>query len=296
MNNLPPEILATIADNIYDIDNICKMREVCRSFEDGVANSRRWRGLQELKKLEPDLKGEEINNDSCLELAARHGVLILFKASPERIRESDPCKYFRIACCYDKMETVKYFVEEFNLPPLSGDDARSKNNYALRNACGCGHLNVIKYLRKKFALTGDDARAMNNYALRYACKYGYLSVVKYLRKKFRLTTKDARTDDNYALRQACANGHLEVVKYLKEEFGLMIDDARIRDNCALRLACNGGHLLVIKYLREEFNLTGNDALYTLKCACEHGHLEMVKYLRDEFSLPLLDGDDARALQ
>jgi hypothetical protein len=63
-------------------------------------------------------------------------------------------------------------------------------------------------------LTITDIRTNNNYALRNACYRGHLEVIKYLIEKFHLTITDIRTNNNYALQNAYANVHLGVVKYL----------------------------------------------------------------------------------
>ena len=248
MDTLPPEILAEITDHVYDIDSICKMRQVCRSLENGVANSKRWRGLHQLKELKSNFNSSQIKN-KCLELAAEYGILILLRANPKVLY---PCKYFRIACENDHLETVKYLRKEFG---LTTDDARNQDNYALRWACANGHLKIVRYLKKEFGLTAKDVRAGDNYALRWSCRNNHLSIVKYLKEKFSLTAKDARASNNFGLRWACENCHLNVVKYLREGFGLTTEDAtRTLGHYACRWIGEDNYLGIVNYLIEEFNL------------------------------------------
>jgi hypothetical protein len=67
-------------------------------------------------------------------------------------------------------------------------------------------------------LTAEDARAKNNYALRKACERGHLAIVRWLVDRFGLTAEDARAKNNYALRKARLNDHLAVVLWLVVEF------------------------------------------------------------------------------
>ena len=54
----------------------------------------------------------------------------------------------------------------------------------------------------------EDARARNNYALRKAAKNGHLDCLRYLREGYGLTVEDARTDGYDALHMAERDGYL----------------------------------------------------------------------------------------
>lgn len=126
---------------------------------------------------------------------------------------------------------------------------------AFQKACIWQDNTTAKWLASVFALTGDDARSFDDHALRSVCTDGNLEMAQWLVATFKLTAGDARACDNWALRGACANGHLHVVQWLVAEFGLTCDDARADNNFALHRARANGHLAVAQWLRETFGLT-----------------------------------------
>ena len=152
MNTLPPEIVASIADFVYEIKFITIMRLVCKNLYNGVNNSKKWRGLQQLRKLKPEL---QCNDDhKYLKLAYRHDIFLLYKACPEKIIY--PCIYFRKACKFNSIQCVKYLKEEFR---LTRNDILSGYNNALDLACMGGHLKIVEYLKEEFHLVWERHNA-----------------------------------------------------------------------------------------------------------------------------------------
>ena len=49
-----------------------------------------------------------------------------------------------------------------------------------------GHIEIAKWLVKKFDLGIEDVKSYNNFALRLSCEYGHLTVAKWLVKTFGL--------------------------------------------------------------------------------------------------------------
>jgi hypothetical protein len=68
-------------------------------------------------------------------------------------------------------------------------------------------------------LTPVDARADDNYALRVACGNGHVAVAQWL------TAADARAGGNWALRWGQANGQLAMARWLVDRFGITKDEA-----------------------------------------------------------------------
>jgi hypothetical protein len=188
---------------------------------------------------------------------------------------------FLRSCCNGHLEMAQWLTATFG---LTAEDARSKDNEALRSACADSEedLEMAQWLTATFGLTAEDARSKDNEALRSTCPYGRLEVAKWLVATFGLTAEDARSKDNEALRHACLYGQLEAAKWLVATFGLTADDARSCDNDALRCACQRQHVEVAQWLTSTFGLTlkdgGGDGDSLLRTACEDGDLEMAQWL------------------
>jgi len=186
---------------------------------------------------------------------------------------------FRIGHPFDIKNVVK-----------TPEDARDNKNHALRWACHEGHLHVVQWLVKTFALTANDARACHNSALRWACRGGHLNVAKWLVETFALTAKDMRACNNAALRLACSQARLNVVQWLMETFALTLTpkDARADYHEVLCLACRGGYLPVLKWLVETFALTSKDVRgynnNTLHWTLQGRHRNRVLWWRETFAL------------
>ena len=129
------------------------------------------------------------------------------------------------------------------------DEARSKNNLALRCAAGHGHAAVLDRLAASpYNLGQADARSDNNFALRLASMNGHVAVVDRLAAPpYNLGQADARSNDNGALRTAAWHGHVAVVDRLAAPpYNLGYEEARSTN--ALLCAAKGGHVPVLDRL------------------------------------------------
>ena len=172
----------------------------------------------------------------------------------------------------------------------------------LVEACGRGDLSDAQRIASEYKYTTSDVRGDDNAALRAACKCGCLEIVRWLVKTFTLTAEDARAhhaEGGTALIYACSGGHLEVAKWLTDEFDLTIEDADVYgggfDETTLECVCANGHLEVAKWMVNAFDLIaekrhicGDDmqsgGLWLLYMACKNGHWLTVKWIIKTFSL------------
>jgi hypothetical protein len=159
---------------------------------------------------------------------------------------------------------------------------RGRLEEALHAACNADKPAVVEFLHKWLGLTTDQARSRNNFALRLASVYQRKLIVYYLFNEVGLTLDDLRSNENYALRMVCDAGDLELVTFFIN-MGLSSDDVRVHDNEALSAACVKGHTDVVDYLISECRLlTAADArsrdYYPLRAACWRGHLSIMRRL------------------
>ena len=89
-------------------------------------------------------------------------------------------------------------------------------------------MKVLRFLKDEWELTADDARSKDNYALRWAAKNGHVEILRFLKDVFGLTADDTRDRDNHALILAAENGHVDVLKVLVDEFQINLTRLVIR--------------------------------------------------------------------
>lgn len=168
-----------------------------------------------------------------------------------------------------------HILDALARPPwnLTANDARARDNLALKLACQFGQADTIDALgRAPWNLTGDDIRAGENFVFRVACQDGHAVIVERLgRPPWNLGPADARTMENFPLRCALACGHAAVVQLLGEPpFSLGTEDARTNDNIGLREACFNGHVEILDMLgRAPWFLTSADAEAEDNAAMRH---------------------------
>ena len=89
---------------------------------------------------------------------------------------------------------------------------------------------MIKYLFFESGLiTTQDLKARDNYAIKQVCQNGHLDILRYLVSQAGLTVKDLGAENNYALINAYKSGQMEVVSYLISA-GLLVDSLQINQD------------------------------------------------------------------
>ncbi|EGZ23387.1 hypothetical protein PHYSODRAFT_344427 [Phytophthora sojae] len=146
--------------------------------------------------------------------------------------------------------------------------------WALKNAAGKGHLEVVKLL------TNEGLVFLDGQAFCDAATHGHLAVVQWLKENnlgWNMAYK--------AIDLAAANGHLEVVRYLHEIC------SAVCTHKTMRAAASNGHLRVVQWLHAQFSEDLSVDLYAagtkqqfnttvMDVAAMNGHLHVLKYLHD----------------
>jgi Ankyrin repeats (3 copies) len=178
--------------------------------------------------------------------------LAVLRATPQ-LEARDAPRALVIFCHRGDVAAATWLADRFE---LTAADARTADNWALRQACYRGHLATATWLTDRFALTADDVRANDNFALRVACTYGHLDVAAWLTDRFELTPADARSADNHALCLACENGHLAVVQFLlaPRPLGMGATPPQALAQTLLEDAVYSGDLEIVQALRQYANI------------------------------------------
>ena len=227
---------------------------------------------------------------------------------------------FGYSCAYNFLCFSKYLFKKYYSPDLpAGSGSAEKylysinihadNEYAFRESCRNGHLEMAKWLIGlkliiKINIHAGYKNSDNEYAFRWACINGHLAVAKWLvelskKTEYGLINIHERvvplSNTGDIFRNTCENGQLEVAKWLLElskekEFGII--DINSHKELNFIITCSTGHLDVAKWLLElyknyglEFNNTRQIYSYTnhvyeeafLGC-CENGNLDVAKWL------------------
>lgn len=200
-----------------------------------------------------------------------------------------------IACRFNKIEIVKYLVEDCGANIHANKNAAfmgarcldvlkylfkvgninlNTKNHALVQATEQAWFHIVKYLIEE---CGADIHAKNELALRRAPYYGVnIDIMKYLIDKGADINAVKNDMLNYELTYS---SRLKLIKYLIEEHGAEAKQSKI--DSALRRAAKRGELEIVKYLVEECGANVNSKKnYTIRTAIKEGRLEVVKYLTD----------------
>jgi hypothetical protein len=158
---------------------------------------------------------------------------------------------------------------------------RGRLEEALHAAVDANNLSAVVFLHRELGLTPEQARSRNNFALRMASFHNRLPIVRYLMDQLKLRLVDLKSNQAYAIRMACDNGSLELVKMLMQA-GLTAEDLCANENEALCAACVKGHTEVVRYIITHGQLTADDVrarrLYPFRSACWRGYVDIVKIL------------------
>lgn len=189
------------------------------------------------------------------------------------------------AARYGHVNVLKFLHERLK---LSREEARFRDNEALRQAARNGHVNVLEFLYEKWGLTAHDARSLDNEALLMATCNGHVNVLEYMHRTWRLTAEDARSAKTRGLSFAAKGGYVKVFEFLHTTWGLTAEDARSYNNCALRWAARNGHVTVLEHLHGKLGLTTKDAAslsnYALRFAARNGHIDVLNFLKTRWGL------------
>ena len=122
----------------------------------------------------------------------------------------------------------------------------------MKDACRCGHLELVKYLMEVGADTGAED------LLHQACNTGYynLTLIEYLAEENPMSIQYKDAQGRTPIFNVCANSHLSILKYLIEE-GADPQVRDIRGQGLLHVACKNVQIEVIEALLSTFALDPN---------------------------------------
>lgn len=189
-------------------------------------------------------------------------------------------KAFKSACEYKQLDVIHYLVKRGVDIHTNGPNRSSLKEFGF--LCSLpDHVKMAKY----FVSQGADIHFNNEFALKNACEVGKLEMVRFLVSQganihcYEMIN-NARIEE-FPLIVACEKGHLNVVQFLVEgcpSVGIKTSaDITIMKNAPLGIACEHGNVQVAKYLISK-GANPKDRPQILEFACEKGHLECVKYL------------------
>jgi hypothetical protein len=177
------------------------------------------------------LVGLGCKHDKVLINAVRSGHLDIVKylitMGPNYAKD----KYFAFvtACHKDRIDIVKYFIEELKY------DIREEDSFPMAQCARQGHLDILKYLVER----GHHMKNNGEVLLKCA-EYGFFDVIEYLCE----IGYGFQDKGNSAIIKSAENGHIVIVEYLVD----MGYDFRSQNNEAFKEAVYGGHHDVCEYL------------------------------------------------
>lgn len=120
-------------------------------------------------------------------------------------------KAFRYACENGYLETAKWFHSVFKLDVY--DDIKNNcHNYCIHMTARNGHLEVLKWLDLEFGLDTDDFDDDDGYIIRNVCGKGKLNILKWFHEKqFDIYRNDYL---KRGLKKANQAGHLELIEWV----------------------------------------------------------------------------------
>jgi hypothetical protein len=209
---------------------------------------------------------------------------------------------FKLACGNNQLLTAEWLVDTFHITAESVMD----NNYVFRSACLKGHLDMARWLYRKFGFSKDDFAS---------------STIPLLRG----ISRDTKSSQYDIIRVVVSNGHLNIIKWLVEnlemrflytnifvnacifgkiniaEWALLGRSRGEKFDLSLALCdsfssiCGNGYLEIAKLLYDNLEYGQTKASRTpselrrlfdytqsLYNACDKGHIEVVKWILDIF--------------
>eukprot|EP01104_Vermistella_antarctica_P001078 TRINITY_DN11142_c0_g1_i1.p1 TRINITY_DN11142_c0_g1~~TRINITY_DN11142_c0_g1_i1.p1 ORF type:complete len:270 (+),score=32.85 TRINITY_DN11142_c0_g1_i1:243-1052(+) len=232
LTDLPPELMALIADFVHDFDDLANMSMACHRTRIGVLLTRQWIIVKEI------VAATGPNNSS---------------KQRQLLYDRRQCSIF--ACERGLLRTLR----ELHLTRTEVMSHPYRNlSSGLVARCAAAPdplaLSVCRYLHTTFALTPEDLSIghHSNSALTLSVWNGRHEMFKYLHAEVGMTIP------RDLLNAACNKGHLDILKYMHTAVGFTADDVRQLGMKPLLLAAGGGHGDCVAYLRSAFGCQKED--------------------------------------
>ncbi len=197
--------------------------------------------------------------------------------SPNVIGYND-CTILHMACGCGHIEIVKFLLQ-------NSADVTATNRYIntpIHVAVKNNQYNIVKYFIEEINIDPNMTGKYENTLLHSASDMGLLDIVKYLIETCHCDPMATNSYSHTPLHQAAMSGKLEVVKYFIENLNLSPNVRGQNGETLLHMASAGGHLDVIQYLIEFQHcnpmITDNFNQMPLDLAEQHDHSHVVSYL------------------
>eukprot|EP01104_Vermistella_antarctica_P009373 TRINITY_DN2411_c0_g1_i19.p1 TRINITY_DN2411_c0_g1~~TRINITY_DN2411_c0_g1_i19.p1 ORF type:complete len:477 (+),score=84.93 TRINITY_DN2411_c0_g1_i19:267-1697(+) len=302
LEDFPLELLAAIADAVWEFGDLWSMLRASRRLYDGVLLSRRWRVVNEVTTTVSGVERHArllFGRPLCLVHASSIGNIRLLRfLMPDR-EEAHIC--LPLVCAEGHVECLHYLWMEIG---ATGAEKEWQQEYS---DAMCDTWEGTDDDRMIFLASLDEHVGHGNWnapfslcgTLQLACFGGHLRAVEYLHEHADIEVEHVCAHDAWAIISACENGHLPVVQYLHSRFPTILHNTHRNDDvdggCASRAvlaACTGGHRDVLVFLTSigvrDVRANNNESLLW---ACRNGHLEIIRYLHEELGI---DIDDIRS--
>jgi len=119
---------------------------------------------------------------------------------------------FLLACAYNQIDVVKFFVNEFNI------NVHSRDETGFHWACANGSKDIVLYL---LSLTGENyinVHTEDEYAFRYACLRGHEDIVGILLKLEDDREINYRALNDFSLKWACRTNEMSIIQLLVDRY------------------------------------------------------------------------------
>eukprot|EP01104_Vermistella_antarctica_P011497 TRINITY_DN3212_c0_g1_i1.p1 TRINITY_DN3212_c0_g1~~TRINITY_DN3212_c0_g1_i1.p1 ORF type:complete len:270 (-),score=22.51 TRINITY_DN3212_c0_g1_i1:167-976(-) len=238
LTDLPPELIALIADFVHDFDDLASMSLVCHCVRNGVLLLRRWIIVEEI------VTPTTAPRDTTIPTAQRRLLL-----NNRGLCSTHACREGLLRC----VRALDLSRREVVAPLHS----LRRGGLVAQCAAAPDHLGlgVCRYLHKTYKLTPDDL-AHHRFELSplfFAVQYGRIDMFKYLHVVVGMTVP------REILNITCEKGLLDLLKYLHTEVGFTAEDVLSLHMRPLVLADYSGHRNCVTYLRTGYGCRKGDA-------------------------------------
>jgi hypothetical protein len=186
------------------------------------------------------------------------------------------------ACVYGRLPLARWLAARFCVVQRA-----AWLKWALRQACGAGHAQIVQWLVRHFRLGPPDAAVYlyDNGALTLSCAAGHRDLLQWLVAHFRIEQLRYHTEFDPAFNRLW-QGYHDLPSILQAPDAA---DQLERTPIAFYYACQSGSLDLAQWLAQRFGVRRRVGLplqrwvdAILRGVCNAGHLPMARWLVDHF--------------
>eukprot|EP01104_Vermistella_antarctica_P012963 TRINITY_DN3842_c0_g1_i8.p1 TRINITY_DN3842_c0_g1~~TRINITY_DN3842_c0_g1_i8.p1 ORF type:complete len:272 (-),score=58.22 TRINITY_DN3842_c0_g1_i8:61-876(-) len=219
-DDFPLEIIALIADFVYNFDDLARMSLVSHHVRNGVLLSYRWIIVREVvEATEGNVAYQRRylhDRIRCANFAYKKGLLRLLRVlnlSRKEVVDSDTAL---IIAEYGQLDVLKYLCTTYAL--TVGEVMAYEHRSSVRSVVAHGQFELLKYLH-------SCGMTIPTNLLEVACVNGQLDILKWLHTDIGFTAEDVRRLNMVPLYGAAKERQYDCVVYLRTGYGLTQGDA-----------------------------------------------------------------------